>query len=382
MNVKNICVGLILFCCLVLTGCRESQEQLVPSGKTVKVGVITALSGINQKRGNNALIGVKVALHADPYLLNGDKVELVVADDQDHPELIVGTARRLITEDQVSALVVLSGSATTLALARVADELQTPVLAVVSSHSEVTSNNWVSQVIFDDKRQGLVSALYVLDEMLVDTAAVFKDLDDPHSVQLAGRFVEKFEEAGGDVKVIELSGENYDYEKLLSGIEQRYSEFFYLPVSSQRVIQINDVVKERRVKPWMLVSDGVASGIYLEAKDNFRDFNDMLAVDVYPKKMDDNEYKKKMSTIFEKEFNAEKTTFAALGCEAMSLLQIAMGKCGDSSDKQCINNHLRGDHEFYGFAGYMRILEDGRIERPVFINRINNGEMEGLVKIN
>ena len=378
----NLAMMITVLAVFLTAGCSEREEmQHEPSGKTVKVGVIAPLSGDDKAWGENGLLGAKTALQLDPYLVNGDKVEFVLEDDRNSPEFTVEAARKLAADTEVAALLVFSGSAAVLELAEITDTLSVPILAVTSTHPGVTENKWISQLVFDDEIQGLVSALYVMDELLVDRVTVFRDLKDPHSVYLAEQFTKKFTESGGTVESVIFAGEGNDFEGLPRRLELSQPSFLYLPLGPEKVMAVEAAARKLDKKPQIMVSDGVLSLIILNFKQDRKLLNGMLAVDVYSTTRSRTNYGEKATATFKKSFKEPGTTITALGCEGTSLLLEAMDKCADSTNRECVNNKLRGNYPFEGFFGKIRIKQNGKIERPVFINLVRNGAMEKLVKI-
>ncbi|MGW8161851.1 MAG: ABC transporter substrate-binding protein, partial [Desulfobulbales bacterium] len=71
-------IGIIFLTC----SCRQQEKQVPPSGMVVKIGVIAPMSGPDKQSGESALYGIRTALQLQPYLKNGDKVELVIVDNR------------------------------------------------------------------------------------------------------------------------------------------------------------------------------------------------------------------------------------------------------------------------------------------------------------
>ena len=122
---------------VLLIGC-EPEEVHLKSGKVVKIGVIAPFSGPEKAWGENGLLGIKTALELKPYLLNGDKPELILEDDKNDPELTVKALHKLATEDQVSAILIFSDSEAVLAVVEEAEEYKIPILALIATHPEIS----------------------------------------------------------------------------------------------------------------------------------------------------------------------------------------------------------------------------------------------------
>lgn len=365
----------------LLPGCVEEKKEQKVSGDVVKIGIVAPFSGPEREWGDNGLLGGKVIVKTRPYLLNGDKVELLIADNKNDAALTREKVRNLAEIDEVAAILLFADSAATLALGDLVNELKIPVLAALASHPEVTRSEWMSQLIFDDRVQGIVAALYVIDELLVDMVTVFKDIDDPHSVFLAEAFASKFKESGGKVDIVPIAGDDNDYKKILESLDEEKSDFFYLPLTAKQVISIEEQTRALGMKPQVMVGDGLLSQILLQFKDEAKLLDGMLATDIYQTSMPKSGFGKKLVKEYHRSFSKRGTTFTALGAEGVIVITSAMERCIDSNDRSCIRTQLRSGSEFSGLLGKIIIHRNGKTERPVYINLIQDSKLHSLVKI-
>ncbi len=79
---KIITLLFVLLFAVSLFSCSEEQEKITPSGESLKIGFIGPMSGPDKVLGEDGLKGIKTALHIQPYLSNGDSIELLVEDDK------------------------------------------------------------------------------------------------------------------------------------------------------------------------------------------------------------------------------------------------------------------------------------------------------------
>ena len=179
---------------------QKNKPQIKPSGHKVKVGVIGPLSGINMSKGMEGIQGIKIAQKLIPYLNNGDEIELVAKDDQDMPEKSIKALKTLIETDKVSAVLMLSGSDSVLAIAKVANQYKIPIITLFASHPSITKySSFVNQFNFDDMFQASVAALYIRDELLIDRVAIITKSDNIHFSYLANEFAKQFKITDGSV---------------------------------------------------------------------------------------------------------------------------------------------------------------------------------------
>lgn len=372
---------LIVFLCFFTTGCKE-ERSTPKSGKIVKIGVIASISGDNKRWGENGILAIKTALILEPLLQNGDKPELIIEDDKNDPAQSVLALKKLVEIDNVAAVLCFSNSKSALAIAKVADEYKTPILALTATHPGVTRNNkYTSQLLFDDNLQGIVAALYMMDEMLIENVAVFKNPNNPHSNILANTFTQKFTENGGVVWNFNISSDQDDYIEILELIHEEGVNALYLPLEATKILKINSAIDAVKWDPTIMLSDTFLSKVLLQHQDSLHLINGMFVPGPYSTSFPSTKYGVKVNKIFETSFDAIATTGTGLACEGTSLLLAAIDRCEDSHDRECINNSLRSTHDFIGIDGKIQIHENGKAERPIFINLIKNGKLNFIVKI-
>ncbi len=373
---------IFLFLLLLTIGC-EQQPDIQPSGKTIKVGVIGPFSGPDQAKGKNGLQGIKAAKHLQPYLINGDAIQLLVADDKNDPAETVTILKKLTQTDNVSAVIILSSSAPVLAVAPHADSLKTPILALLATNPEITSNNtFISQVCFDDIFQGTVAALFVRDELLIDQVAVFRNPDNPYSRFLADEFIHKFTAGGGRVTdVISVNQKTSNLPAVLQDIRAHNADLLYLPIKADNVIKLITAAREISWNPKMMGSDGLLSTALTQHQNKIKLLEGIMATDFYSDDMPLSLFGEKIEESFDTLFTDTKTSYTALGAEGYALLQNAMNRCKNKADRICINTRLHQTRDFTGMMGQISIQQNGKASRPIVVNTIEDGEMEFIVKV-
>lgn len=373
-------LGVFLVFCLIIQGCEPDDTRIDQVQKIVKIGVIAPLSGDDKNWGESGLLGVETAIDLARSEIGNIRFELIKKDDGNEPATAQNVFKELVVDHNVSAILMLSGSASTLGVAELADHYQTPIVSTLSTHPEATDNKWLSQIMFDDRVQGTVAALFVLDEMLIDRVGVVKNSQDPHSTFLANQFTEILREAGGEIKTIDIAVS--DLESEVRQLSEEEFEFIYLSVSADEVVEFEQMTRTIGWHPQTMVSDGILAVILLDHTKDVLVVDGMLATDVYSVGIDLTDYGKKITDNFESLFDKPATSITALSCEGTSILLKAIQSCGDEPNKTCINLVLRGGREYEGIIGPILIDENGKAERPVFINRINNRKLEYLLKVN
>lgn len=384
MNRLNLPL-IILLSLFLFSGC-EQQTAIQPSGTTVKIGFVGPFSGHDAAQGEESLKGVRTVMQLQPLLQNGDAVELVIENDNNDPILTAKALRKLIAEDKVAAILLASGSHAALKAVSVADTGKTPIIALLATHPDVIANRkFVSQLCFDDKFQGSVAALFVADELLIEKVAVFTDPSNAYSIYLGTEFVRKYEPVGGEItEVVSLGNHQADYGQIMDDLHNKGTELLYFPLGAKYVMEIIKAADQAGWAVEMMGSDGLLATVINKYPDEMSYLEGVYATDFFGTVKDDdssNDFAKRARKAYYSLFHGTPSSYTALGAEGYAVLQNAMDMCEETTDRICINQKIRSTHKIQGFMSKISIRADGKAERPLFVNKIRNGELESVVKV-
>jgi len=375
---------LIIASATLFSGC-EQEVTTQPSGKTIKVGFVGPFTGPENAMGSETIKGVRTGMHMQPLLHNGDAIELVIENDNNDPELTIRALRKLVEEDEVSAILLASGSKAALKAASAVDSARTPVIALLATHPGVVEKRkFVSQLCFDDRFQGNVAALYVADELLIEKVAVFTELDDMYSVFLGAEFVRKYKAIDGVITdTVVLNKDKNDYDEIFKSIREKGTELLYFPVSSKYAIEIVEAAKRAGWKPEMMGSDGLLAAVLSNNPEDLNQLEGIYATDFFGRfdDLSQTRFAKEARKTYRLLFGGTASSYPALGVEGYGILYAAMDQCMDTADRECINRRIRTTHDFQGLIDKISILSDGKAVRPLHINRISDAELKPVVKV-
>jgi len=380
---KSIQTILALLLLLLLPACGEDQA-ITPSGKTVKIGVIGPMSGPKKIIGETALQGIQTALHLYPYLENGDKIQLIIEDDQNQPKLTIKAFKKIIhSEKNISAILLLSTSSSGLALNNIADDYQIPVLVLLASHPEISKNKkFVNQICFDNTIQGKVAGLFIRDELLINRVAVLNNPDSFHSTSLADEFISTFQSIQGQiVERVSITAETTDYKKILERLRDQNVELIYMPVAADNIIAIAKTLKKMKWAPEMMSSDGAFAKLSNKLGRNSRLIKKLFTIDFYANNLERGSLGKKAYRVYSTLFKTQGTTYTGVGFEGTVLLKDAMDRCDNPADNKCVNRMIRMTENFEGLMGQITVTSSGKTLRPLIVNRIRNNQLEFVVKV-
>ncbi len=233
-----------LFCCLaglaavlVLSGCGGSGGPAATMGP-VRIGSYNSMTGSEATFGQSTYNGISLALdelEATGWLADGPakgRVLEVINYDTAGKTQDAGTAvTRLVTEDQVVAVIGEVASSLSIAGGRVAQQYGVPMISPSSTNVQVTQiGDKISRVCFVDSFQGYVAAKFLRDHLKFDRVAILFDQSQAYSKGLEDDFTKAFESLGGTVVVAQaFTGGDQDFTAQLTTIRSAKPQAIYVP---------------------------------------------------------------------------------------------------------------------------------------------------------
>ena len=143
----TLALSALLIATLLGAGCKGGSQS---AGNTVKLGVVTSLTGSNAAFGQAHKNGYTIALeeiNAKGGLL-GKKVELDYYDDQSRPDQAVQGVSKLVDQDHVPIILGAYSSESTRAIVPVVTQKQVPLImpTAVADNVMETGSPWVFRI--------------------------------------------------------------------------------------------------------------------------------------------------------------------------------------------------------------------------------------------
>src|SRR5688572_572201 len=178
----------------LMGGCRPDREaQTSDATGDIPIGVYAALTGDQASFGNATVQGVKLAaeeINAAGGVL-GRKIRLVIEDDQGRPDQAASVVTKLITSDNVVAVIGENSSSNSRAAAPICQQNGVPKISPSSTNPSVTEKgDYIFRVCFTDPYQGKALATFVRTNLQLDSAAILIDKKNDYSIGL-GQFFQK-----------------------------------------------------------------------------------------------------------------------------------------------------------------------------------------------
>ena len=131
---------LVCACSLAVVAMAGAPAQAQISGDTIKIGFISDLSGLYADiDGPAGAEAIKMAIAEMGGAINGKKIEVLVADHQNKPDVAAAKAREWFDTQGVDMLIGGTNSGTALAVSKVAQEKKKLYISVGAATSALTN---------------------------------------------------------------------------------------------------------------------------------------------------------------------------------------------------------------------------------------------------
>jgi branched-chain amino acid transport system substrate-binding protein len=368
---------------LAVLACQPNREpQTAREASEIPIGVYLALTGPEASFGNASAQGIKLAaeeINAAGGVL-GHKVRLIIEDDQGKAEEAASVVTKLITSNDVIAILGENSSNQSLAGAPICQSNKVPMVSVSSTNPAVTKKgDFIFRVCFTDPYQGKALATFVRDNLKAKTVGTLVDRKNDYSVGLAEFFRKEFEAKGGKVVAEQsYSGGDTEFRPQLVAVRTTKPDVLFLPGFYTEVGQIAIQARDLGIKVPMVGGDGWDSPTVIQiggkAVENSY-FSDHYFVG------DPRPIVQRFVGEIRKRYGRDPEANAALGYDAMQILAASIRKAG-SLDRQKIRDQIAATRDYQGVSGTITMGPSRDPIKPVAIIKIENGKMNfaGWVK--
>ncbi len=361
---------------LAAVACRPGREaQTAAPAAEIPIGVYGALSGSEAAFGQATVQGVKLAAeeinNAGGVL--GRKIRLVIEDDQGKAEEAASVVTKLITSDNVIAVIGENSSNQSLAAAPICQSSKVPMISPSSTNPNVTKKGeYIFRVCFTDPYQGKALATFVRNNLGATTAAVLRDIKNDYSVGLAEFFTKEFTAMGGKI----VAQQNYvggdtEFRPQLTAIKVKKPKVLFIPGFYTDVGQIAIQARDLGITIPLIGGDGWDSPTVIQIGGKSVDgsyFSDHYFVG------DPRPLVQRFVGEIHKRYGRNPEANAALGYDSLQILVAAIRKAG-SLDRKAIRDNIAATRDYQGVSGTITMGPDRDPIKPVAIIKIEKGEM-------
>jgi branched-chain amino acid transport system substrate-binding protein len=209
-----------------------AQSTAAATGE-ILVGEYGSFTGSEATFGQSTDKGLKMALEEKNKAggVKGRQLKLISLDDQGKSEEAAAVVTRLITQNNVIAVIGEVASSRSLAAAPIAQQNKIPMISPSSTNPKVTEiGDYIFRVCFIDPFQGTVMAKFATENLKAKKVAILRDVKSDYSVGLADYFIKKFKELGGEVVADESYQSNdTDFKGQLTKLKTLKPDAIFIP---------------------------------------------------------------------------------------------------------------------------------------------------------
>ncbi len=366
---------------LSLAGCSggsmddSSSSSAKASGDSITIGTVTTNSGTAAAYGEAEVKGFELAVSEINAKggINGKKVKLESMDDKGDATEASNAFNKLAGDNNVLAVAGPTISATTAAVAPLADQSKLVTIAPAATSDSIETGNYLFRTCFKDSYQGEVAARFAAENLKVKKVAVLYGTGDPYSSGVGEAFAKAAEKLGLEVvdKESSSSADDTEYSAQLqkiqaSGAELLYAPYYYSVAGPYIIPQARSVGFEG----YVMGPDGY-DGLKLTGDKS--QYNKTYYTTHYS--ADDNTNTKVQDFIksYKSKNNAEPNTFAALGYDTIYMIKQAIEKAGENATREDVRNAVAG-MTFDGVTGKFTMDKSGSPTKSVTVLEMKDGK--------
>lgn len=366
---------------LSLAGCSggsmddSSSSSAKASGDSITIGTVTTNSGTAAAYGEAEVKGFELAVSEINAKggINGKKVKLESMDDKGDATEASNAYNKLAGDNNVLAVAGPTISATTAAVAPLADQSKLVTIAPAATSDSIETGNYLFRTCFKDSYQGEVAARFAAENLKVKKVAVLYGTGDPYSSGVGEAFAKAAEKLGLEVvdKESSSSADDTEYSAQLqkiqaSGAELLYAPYYYSVAGPYIIPQARSVGFEG----YVMGPDGY-DGLKLTGDKS--QYNKTYYTTHYS--ADDNTNTKVQDFIksYKSKNNAEPNTFAALGYDTIYMIKQAIEKAGENATREDVRNAVAGMN-FDGVTGKFTMDKSGSPTKSVTVLEMKDGK--------
>ncbi|MGD9591321.1 MAG: branched-chain amino acid ABC transporter substrate-binding protein, partial [Candidatus Berkiella sp.] len=229
----------------------------------IKIGIAGPLSGPYAAFGDQMWHGAKQAVEDINKQggINGNKIELIKADDACEPKQAVAVAHRLVDNDNVSAVIGHFCSSSTMPASQIYADANTVMITPASTNPQITDRGLktVFRTCGRDDQQGVVAANYIHDKLKAKHVAVIHD-KDTYGKGLADAMKAELEKLGSKVVLYEgLTRGEKNFNALVTKLKDDNADAVYFGGLHTEAGPLLRQMREQDVKAPFISGDGIVS---------------------------------------------------------------------------------------------------------------------------
>ena len=366
---------------LILVGCPPKGENgatgtSAAGGGEILVGEYGSLTGSEATFGTSTHNGIMMAVDEINARggVNGRKIKVITEDDQSKQEEAANAVTKLISQNNVVAVLGEVASSSSLAAGPICQANKVPMITPSSTNDDVTKKgDFIFRVCFTDSYQGQSLGRYVARDLGVRRVAILTDVRSDYSQGLARWFESTYTALGGKVVArASYSKGDSDFKAQLTALKGSNPEILFVPGYYSDVAQIAIQARDLGISAPLVGGDGWESPKLIEiggkALEGSYYSNHYFYGDPAPLVSD---FVRK----YKDRYHETPDGMAALGYDAARVLADAM-KRARKIEGADLRDAIGATKNFAGVTGSITIGPDrNAVGKKLVIEEIRNGQL-------
>lgn len=375
-KLKTLAVVALLSVSLVGCGTAAPASSTSESKGNIRIGIVASMTGAGALSGEEAVNAAKIAVEEvnSSGGINGQKIELVIEDDQTTNPGVVAAYQK-VASNNVVAVIAEVRSTMVKAIMPYTDKYKLPV-AVGGTDASITEskNPWIFRFRPSDKISAQVMAKFIAEDLKGKKVAILHDTDAFGTGGKNG-LVDSFKSLGIESKAFEFTSHSSDYTAQLVNIKQYNPDVIatYMTYSEDGAIALRQA-KEMGLNKPIIGSPSLTSSTTVNlAKDNV---NGVYGVADFV--ADQNPTAKSFSDKYKIKYNNEPDFYASWTYDAVNVLAKVMVKSGTKPEQ--IQQGLKTYNGWTGAEGDYAFDANGDGLHAYTVVQVKDGK-QAMIKV-
>lgn len=377
MKIDRILPAVIAVSSIFLFGCPPKEATGGAAGSNeIVIGHLASMTGGQATFGQQTDQGLRLALDEINAAggVKGRKIRVITEDTQSKQEEAATAVSKLISRDNVTAILGEIASSNSLAAGPIAQQNKIPMISPGSTNPAVTEKgDYIFRICFIDPYQGEALAKYVANDMKLTRAAILRDVKSDYSMGLADFFKNTFTQLGGSIVAdSSYAGGDSDFKSQLTTIKSANPQLIFVPGYYTEIGQIAVQARDLGITVPLVGGDGWESPKLIEIGGKSLEgcfYSNHYHVDDPSPAVHD------FVVAYEKRYGAKPDAMAALGYDSMKFLAAAMERA-TSLDGPTLREEIAKTNGFQGITGTITLGRDRNpINKKLVVLEIKDGKL-------
>ena len=380
--VTTAILSLVLFGCPPKTGETTTAAGTGGTEGEIVVGEYGSLTGGQATFGQSTHNGIMLAVDEinGNNGIDGRKIRVITEDDQSKSEEAANAVQKLISQNNVIAVLGEVASSASLAAAPICQNNRVPMITPSSTNEKVTQvGDYIFRMCFIDPYQGEAMANFVSKQLSMKRAAILIDVKSDYSTGLAANFERVFLANGGQIvgKQSYAQGDS-DFRSQLTALKAANPEMIFVPGYYNEIGQIAIQARDLGMQQPLAGGDGWESPKLFEIGGKALDgcfYSNHYHVD------DPTPAVREFVQKYQERFGAKPDSLAALAYDSTRVLAEAIKRAG-TTDGPKLKDEIAKTANFPGVTGNITLGPDRNpIGKKLAILEVrnNNTILKGVV---